>query len=29
MAVPEDKIDELQPVITVVGGKVVFEAAGR
>ena len=29
MAVPEDKIDELQPVITVVGGRVVFEAAGR
>jgi predicted amidohydrolase YtcJ len=25
MAVPDDGIDELQPVMTVVGGKVVFE----
>jgi predicted amidohydrolase YtcJ len=27
MAVPDDGIDELQPVVTVVGGKVVYEAA--
>lgn len=29
MAVPEDGIDELMPVITIVGGKVVFEAPAR
>ena len=27
MAVPEDRIDELQPVMTIVGGRVVYEAA--
>ena len=29
MAVADDKLDELQPVTTIVGGKIVFEAAGR
>ena len=29
MAVPEDRIDELEPVITIVGGKVVFEGPVR
>ena len=29
MAVAEDRIDELQPVMTIVGGKVVFEATNR
>ena len=28
-AVADDKIDELQPVMTIVGGKVVFEAVDR
>jgi predicted amidohydrolase YtcJ len=27
MTVPNDKIDELEPVMTIVGGKVVFDAA--
>jgi predicted amidohydrolase YtcJ len=26
MAVPDDRLDELEPVMTIVGGKVVFEA---
>lgn len=26
MAVPDDKLDELEPVMTIVGGKVVWEA---
>jgi predicted amidohydrolase YtcJ len=26
MSVPDDKIDELEPVMTIVGGKVVFDA---
>ena len=26
MAVPDDRLDELEPMITVVGGKVVYEA---
>jgi len=26
MAVPDDRIDELEPVMTIVGGKVVYEA---
>lgn len=29
MTVPEDKIDELSPAMTIVGGKIVFEGAGR
>jgi predicted amidohydrolase YtcJ len=29
MAVPDEKIDELQPDMTIVGGKVVFEAKSR
>ena len=29
MAVADDKIDELQPDMTIVGGKVVFEAKSR
>ena len=29
LAVPDDRIDELEPAMTVVGGKVVFEAAQR
>jgi predicted amidohydrolase YtcJ len=27
MAVPDDKIDELEPVMTIVGGKVAYDAA--
>jgi hypothetical protein len=27
LAVADDRIDELEPVLTIVGGKVVFEAA--
>jgi predicted amidohydrolase YtcJ len=27
LAVPDDRIDELEPVMTIVGGKVVFESA--
>ena len=26
LAVPDDRIDELEPAMTIVGGKVVFEA---
>jgi len=26
---PDDRIDDLEPVMTVVGGTIVFEAAGR
>jgi predicted amidohydrolase YtcJ len=26
MAVPDDRLDELEPVITIVGGKIVYEA---
>jgi predicted amidohydrolase YtcJ len=29
LAVPDDRIDELEPVMTVVGGQVVFDAAQR
>jgi len=29
LAVPDDRIDELEPVMTIVGGKVVFDAAQR
>jgi predicted amidohydrolase YtcJ len=29
MGVPEDKIDELFPVMTIVGGTIVFESTGR
>jgi predicted amidohydrolase YtcJ len=29
MGVPEDKIDELEPVMTIVGGKVVFEGRDK
>ncbi|MBA2304789.1 MAG: amidohydrolase family protein [Acidobacteria bacterium] len=29
MAVADDRIDELQPDMTIVGGKVVFEAKSR
>jgi predicted amidohydrolase YtcJ len=28
MAVPDDGIDELEPVMTIVGGQVVFDALG-
>ena len=27
MAVPDDRLDELEPVMTIVGGKIVYEAA--
>ena len=27
LAVEEDEIDELEPVMTIVGGKVVFDAS--
>jgi predicted amidohydrolase YtcJ len=27
LAVPEDRLDELEPVMTIVGGNVVFDAA--
>jgi predicted amidohydrolase YtcJ len=27
MAVPDDRLDELEPVMTIVGGKVVYEAS--
>jgi predicted amidohydrolase YtcJ len=27
MAVPNDGIDELEPVMTIVGGKIAFDAA--
>jgi predicted amidohydrolase YtcJ len=29
LAVPDDRLDELEPVLTIVGGKVVFDAAQR
>ena len=29
LRVPDDRIDELEPVLTVVGGKVVFDATAR
>ncbi|MGH9386587.1 MAG: amidohydrolase [Vicinamibacterales bacterium] len=29
LAVPDDAIDELEPVMTIVGGKIVFEGATR
>jgi predicted amidohydrolase YtcJ len=29
LAVPDDRIDELEPVMTIVGGKVVFDADKR
>jgi predicted amidohydrolase YtcJ len=29
LAVPDDRIDELEPAMTVVGGKIVFEADRR
>ena len=27
MAVPDDRLDELEPVMTIVGGKIVYDAA--
>jgi predicted amidohydrolase YtcJ len=29
MAVPQDKIDEIEAVMTIVGGKIVFEGSSR
>jgi predicted amidohydrolase YtcJ len=29
MTVPDDKIDELEPVMTIVGGEIVFDAAAE
>jgi len=29
LSVPDDRIDELEPALTIVGGKIVFDAAAR
>jgi predicted amidohydrolase YtcJ len=29
LAVPQDRIDEIEPVMTIVGGRIVFDAAKR
>jgi hypothetical protein len=29
MAVRDDGLDELEPVMTIVGGKIVFETGGE
>jgi hypothetical protein len=29
MGVPDDRLDELEPVMTIVGGQVAFESSGR
>lgn len=29
LTVPDDRIDELEPALTIVGGKIVFDAAAR
>ena len=29
LGVPQDRIDEIEPVMTIVGGKVVFEAPAQ
>jgi predicted amidohydrolase YtcJ len=29
LAVPDDRLDELEPTMTIVGGKIVFEAGSQ